>query len=78
MGDNHAEHTPHRWLEVTGTQEEGKTVHCPRRGQDMPLHECLGCKRYTSLALDPTGKHVLLDCTWDAPPDAPDQGGAGP
>jgi len=58
------------WLEVEGDGAD-KSVYCPRRDRDMPLHECLGCKRYSSLALDPTGKHVYIDCDWEGPGDPP-------
>jgi hypothetical protein len=54
----------HGWLEIVGEAEEPHLVHCPRKERDMPLKECLGCKRYHSLAIDPTGKHVYLDCDW--------------
>lgn len=63
MGDG-SEREPHGWLEIEGAGQEPHTVHCPRRERDMPLRECLGCKRYHSLAIDPNGKHVYLDCDW--------------
>ncbi len=50
-------------LEVVG--EPGHhTVHCPRKDRDLPLSECLKCKRYHTLALDPSGKQMYLDCDW--------------
>jgi hypothetical protein len=54
------------WLEVTGRGED-RTVHCPRQDCDTPLHTCLGCPRYESLAMDPAGKHVYIDCHWEGP-----------
>ena len=69
MGDEHERGVPERWLEVTGGEGQDKTVHCPRRDRDMPLHSCLGCKRYSSLAIDPAGEHVYIDCQWDGPGD---------
>lgn len=62
MSDDQRER--HGWLEVVGDTGEPRLVHCPRRDQDMPLQHCLGCQRYSSLALDPSGKHVYLDCDW--------------
>jgi hypothetical protein len=56
-----------RWLEVEDAPGGKKTVHCPRQAQDMPLHECLGCARYKTLALDPSGQHVYIDCDWAGP-----------
>jgi len=52
------------WLEVVGDGEAPHVVHCPRKERDVPLSECLGCKRYRSLALVPAGNHVYLDCDW--------------
>lgn len=50
-------------LEIEG--QPGKhTVHCPRKERDLPLHECLSCKRYHTLALDPSGEKMYLDCDW--------------
>ncbi len=63
MGDG-AEREKHGWLEVVGEGAEPHTVSCPRKERDMPLRECLACKRYHSLALSPDGKHVYLDCDW--------------
>lgn len=63
MGDG-AEREPHGWLEIEGEGREPHTVHCPRKDRDLPLRECLGCKRYHTLTLDPSGKHVYLDCDW--------------
>jgi hypothetical protein len=62
---------------------EARAVHCPCRDRDMPLQQCLGCARYESLAIDPAGKHVYVDCEWDGPGDLPPlcdgaQGSAGP
>jgi hypothetical protein len=51
-------------LEIEGVRDEPHTVHCPRKDRDMPLRACLGCKRYHSLAIDPSGMHVYLDCDW--------------
>lgn len=68
MSNERVRGVPDRWLEVQG-EGEALAVHCPRRDRDMPLHECFGCKRYLSLALDPPGKHVYLDCAWDGPGD---------
>lgn len=68
MGDEHAlDH----WLEVEGAGGD-RTVHCPRCDRDRPLHDCLECRRYQTLALDPSGKHVYVDCDWggDAAPPA--------
>jgi hypothetical protein len=61
MGDGERE--KHGYLEIYGQGDEPHEVPCPRRGP-MPLHECLGCKRYHSLVLGPEGKHVYLDCDW--------------
>ena len=69
MGDQHSDDDAKHLLEVTGGAGEPKIVHCPRRAGDVPLHECLGCKRYSSLTLDPNGKHVFIDCGWEGPDD---------
>lgn len=66
MGDGDRER--HGWLEIAGQGSEEHTVPCPRKG-DQPLAECLKCKRYHSLALDPAGKHVYLDCDWTGADD---------
>jgi hypothetical protein len=66
MSEERTQGVPDRWLLVEG-EGQGKTVHCPRLDRGMPLHECFGCKRYASLAIDPAGKHVYLDCAWDDP-----------
>lgn len=68
----------HGYLEIVGEGVEPHTIHCPRRERDMPLHECLGCKRYHSLALDPSGKHVYLDCDWVGADDVRAGGGEEP
>lgn len=71
MDEDHAGHAPVRWLEIEGGAGEPRTVSCPRQGRVMPLRECLGCKQYRSLAIDPAGAHVYIDCTWGKPePDA--------
>ena len=77
MSDENGGHTPDRWLEVTGEEGKPKAIHCPRRGRDMPLHECLGCARYDSLAIDPAGKHVYIDCAWDGTADPGEPPGQG-
>jgi hypothetical protein len=54
-------------LEVEGDGGDGvttKTVYCPRKARHLPLHDCLDCPRYKTLAIDPSGKHVYLDCDW--------------
>jgi hypothetical protein len=56
--------TQRGYLEILGSGEEPHLIHCPRRGKDMPLEACLGCQRYSSLAIDGTGEHVYLDCDW--------------
>ena len=70
MGDDQDKAVPQRWLEVVGEGED-KSIYCPRRDRDMPLQECLGCHRYSSLAIDPAGKHVYLDCEWEGPGEPP-------
>lgn len=67
MGDD-AQHprSNEGWLEVEGEPGPSHTVHCPRTEKDMPLRHCLGCGRYHSLAIDPTGKHIYLDCDYCA------------
>ncbi len=70
MGDEHTVGSREHWLEVVG-DGGNKTVYCPHDDRDMPLSECLRCKRYESLALDPAGNHVYIDCQWDGPGDPP-------
>jgi hypothetical protein len=60
MEDDHQNRR--RWLEI-----EDAKVQCPLRQRAMPLHECAGCARFLSLALDPKGEHVYIDCNWDQP-----------
>jgi hypothetical protein len=62
-------HGPEGWLEIEGGEGEAKIVRCPRHDRDMPLAGCLACKRFASLAIDPAGKHVYIDC---------DSGGGAP
>jgi hypothetical protein len=71
MGDEQHKGVPQRWLEVTGSEGQDKTIYCPRRAHDMSLHQCLSCPRYGSLAIDPTGKHVYIDCDWEGPGEPP-------
>jgi hypothetical protein len=58
--DRNCEH----WVEI----EYGE-VECPRKHRTATLHECMGCPRFESLAMDPAGKHVYVDCKWDGPED---------
>ncbi len=63
--DGRADARGEAWLEIEGGSGEPKTVKCPRREQGVPLHDCLSCARYVTLALGPTGRHVYIDCRWD-------------
>jgi len=56
------------WLEVEGPQgTEHKHVHCPVQSCQVPIHECMGCKRFETMALDPSGKHVYVVCDVSVP-----------
>jgi hypothetical protein len=59
--------SPEGWLEVEGETGKPHTVYCPRQEKDTPLIQCLMCKRYRSLAIDPSGQTIYLDCNHSGP-----------
>jgi hypothetical protein len=50
------------WLEIRDAEDGSQHVEdCPRRGE-VPLRECLGCKRCEGLAMSPDGKRIYAVC----------------
>ncbi|MGK4006477.1 hypothetical protein WMF31_27910 [Sorangium sp. So ce1036] len=50
------------WLEIEGEGDEPRCVSCPRRAEAVDVRVCCACKRFTSLAIDPSGKHIYVVC----------------
>jgi hypothetical protein len=62
MADPSNAHAQLAWLEIEGGNGTPLRVHCPRADVTKNLQECLACKRYTTLAIHPNGKHIYVTC----------------